>query len=192
MDGVNSLIYVTGNPLKFKVAVRFFEGSRISLESRDLSTPEIQSSRVEEIAEWSAAWACRSLNRPVVVMDAGYYIEALNGFPGPFIKFVNEWFSAEDYLNLMQGKTNRRVVIRDCLAYCRPKEKPAIFSQLHQGQLAARPGRRTGTSIDQIFIPEGFSSPVSEIPPEEMLAYWSDAAIWQQLKMYIEGLVQGS
>ncbi|MGB8980895.1 MAG: non-canonical purine NTP pyrophosphatase, partial [Anaerolineales bacterium] len=190
-DGVNSLVYVTGNELKFNVAKRSFEGSDILLENKDLSTPEIQSSRVEEIAEWSATWACRRLSRPVVVMDVGYYIEDLNGFPGPFIKFVNEWFSAEDYLNLMQGKTNRRVVIRDCLAYCRPKEKPAIFCQVHQGELAMKPGRRIGTSIDQIFIPQGYSSPISEIPPEEMLAYWSNAAIWQQLKMYIESLLQG-
>lgn len=30
-----------------------------------------------------------TLNQSVVVMDVGYYIEAINGFPGPFIKYLN-------------------------------------------------------------------------------------------------------
>jgi XTP/dITP diphosphohydrolase len=183
-----SLIYVTGNELKFKVAQQALLGSGISLERKSLNTPEIQSSRVEEIAEWSAIWASRQLNQPVVVMDAGYYIEALNGFPGPFIKYVNEWFSAEDYLNLMQGKVNRRVVVRDCLAYCRPNGKPTLFCQAHHGELATEPGRQTGTSIDQVFIPAGFSHPISEIPPDELLAYWSNTTVWQELGLHLERL----
>ncbi len=186
MGRVNSLAYVTGNELKFKVALRSLQGSGILLERKSLDVPEIQSSRVEEIAEWSAVWASQQLDQPVVVMDAGYYIEALNGFPGPFVKFVNEWFSDEDYLNLLHGKSNRRIAIRDCLAYCRPGEKPVRFCQLHRGDAATKPGRRNGTSIDQIFIPEGYACPVSEIPLEEMLAYWSRATIWQELKRYLE------
>lgn len=182
---VNSLVYVTRNELKFKVAVQSLQNSGISLERKSLNTPEIQSNRVEEIAEWSAVWASQHLNQPVVVMDSGYYIEALNGFPGPFIKFVNEWLSADDYLNLLQGKSNRRVIIRDCLAYCHPDEKPILFCQLHQGKLATDAGRQNGTSIDQIFIPEGYSKPISEIPPDEILAYWSNAAIWRELENYL-------
>ncbi len=188
MDRINSLVYVTSNELKFKVAMQSLQDSGISLERKSLNVPEIQSTSVEEIAEWSAIWASQHLNQPVVVMDAGYYIEALNGFPGPFIKFVNGWFSADDYLNLLQGKSNRRVIIRDCLAYCRPNEKPTIFCQLHQGELATKPGRQNGTSIDQIFIPEGYLNPISEIHPDEMLTYWSNATIWQKLKLHLENL----
>lgn len=151
-----------------------------------MAVPEIQSTRVEEIAEWSAVWASQQLNRPVVVTDAGYYIEALNGFPGPFIKFVNQWFSASDYLSLLQGKRNRRVVIQDCLAYCSPGTRPVLFSHLYQGELATQAGRLGSTPIDQVFIPEGFSNPISEIPPEQMLAYWSRAAVWSELETYLK------
>ena len=186
MDHAKTLIYVTSNELKFKVARQSLQDSGISLERKSLQTPEIQSSRVEEIAEWSAIWASQHLNQPVVVTDVGYYIEALNGFPGPFIKYVNEWFTAEDYLNLLQGKSNRKATIRDCLAYCRPNEKPVIFNQVYQGEIATKPGRKEGTPINQILIPEGFSKPISEIPSDQMVAYWSTAAIWQELKLHIE------
>jgi XTP/dITP diphosphohydrolase len=129
MDHAKTLIYVTSNELKFKVARKSLQNSGISLERSSLPTPEIQSSRVEEIAEWSAIWACQHLNQPVVVTDVGYYIEALNGFPGPFIKYVNNWFTAEDYLNLLQGKSNRKAIIQDCLAYCSPNEKPVFLTR---------------------------------------------------------------
>jgi XTP/dITP diphosphohydrolase len=191
MDKANILVYVTSNEVKFKVAQQALQNSRITLERKSLNTPEIQSRHVEEIAEWSAIWSSQQLNQPVVVMDAGYYIEVLNGFPGPFIKFVNEWLSADDYLNLLKGKTNRRVIIRDCLAYCRPNEKPTVFCQLHHGEVATKAGKQNGTSIDQIFIPEGYSKPISEIPSDEILTYWSNATIWQDLKLHIECLGNG-
>jgi XTP/dITP diphosphohydrolase len=186
MDNKSSLIYVTGNALKFRVAEQALQGSGIVLEQASLRTPEIQSEQVDEIARWSAVWASRKLGKPVVVMDAGFYIEALNGFPGPFIKFVNKWFSADDYLNLMMGKSDRSVSIHDCLAYCRPTLEPVSFCQLHRGHLATQPGRSPGSSIDQLFIPEGFDLPISEIPPHEMLAYWSSATIWQELEAHLE------
>lgn len=192
MDKIHTVVYVTSNELKFKVALQALNGSCIALERKSIDTPEIQSNSVEEIAEFSASWASHQLNQPVVVLDAGYYIEALNGFPGPFIKFVNEWFSADDFLNLMQGKLNRKVIIRDCLAYCFPNEKPNVFCQVHHGEIEVKAGRPKGTSIDQIFIPAGYSKPVSEIPADEMIVYWSNATIWQALKQHIEVLENGS
>lgn len=182
---MNHIIYVTGNDLKFKVAVQALENSGISLERVSLDVPEIQNTSVEEIAKWSAIWACQNLNQPVVVMDVGYYIEALNGFPGPFIKYVNEWFTAEDFLNLMAGKSDRHIVIRDCLAYCSPDKKPTVFSQLHQGEIATIPGSQNGSPIDRIFIPDGYKVPISALPSEEVIAYWSTAAIWLEFKAHI-------
>jgi len=109
----------------------------------------------------------------------------LNGFPGPFIKFVNQWFSAEDYVNLMQGKTNRTIIIQDCLAYCTPGEEPVIFTGEYRGQLASEPSKSFGTSIEKLFIPEGFNAPISDIPEEEMVSYWGNGEIMTKFKEYI-------
>ena len=182
---MDSLFFVTGNELKFKVALQALQGSGISLEQKSLPVPEIQSRRLEEIAEWSADWACRQLGRAVVVTDSGYFIEALNGFPGPFTKYVNEWFSAGDYLSLMQARSDRRAYAQDCLAYCEPGTKPLIFNKFYHGLLAIQPGRQNGTPMDQLFIPEGYSLPISEIPADEMVAYWSRATTWHELARYL-------
>lgn len=57
MDRTNSLVCVTSNEQKFKVAMQPLQNSSISLERKSLNTPETQSNRVEEIVEWSAIWA---------------------------------------------------------------------------------------------------------------------------------------
>src|SRR3989344_556765 len=111
------IIFVTGNKYKFRVAQKSLMGSGFKLVQKKLETPEIQSDLVEEVSAFSAKWAANILKKPVVVSDGGCYIEALNGFPGPFIKYINKWLSAGDLLNLMKGKKNRRVFWRDCLAY---------------------------------------------------------------------------
>lgn len=181
----NTLIYVTGNNVKYDVALKAFTNTGIVLLQKKLATPEIQSKSVQEVAMYSVSWASKELNQPVIVTDAGFYIEALNGFPGPFIKFVNEWFSADDFINLMKGKTNRTIIIQDCLAYCYPGEEPVVFTGSYQGELAKQPSEKSGTPIEKLFIPEGFDVPISDIPIEKMISYWSNGEIVSTFKEYI-------
>lgn len=185
MIRISSLVYATGNQIKFEVAAQVMAETGIVLTQDTLDVPEIQSYHVEEVAEYSAIWASQKLSQPVAVTDAGYYVEALKGFPGPFIKYVNEWFSAEDFLKLMYGKANRSVILRECLAFCQPKEEPVLFCRIHRGKLALKRGQRNGTTMDQIFIPAGCSVPVSDMPADEMIAYWRKASIWKELVQYL-------
>ncbi|WP_160676514.1 non-canonical purine NTP pyrophosphatase [Clostridium sp. C8-1-8] len=181
----NSLIYVTGNSVKFEVALNAFINTGINIIQMKLDTPEIQSKSVQEVAMYSARWASRQINKSVIVTDAGFYIEALKGFPGPFIKYVNEWFSADDFINLVKDKDNRSIIIQDCLAYCHPDSEPIVFTGTYNGTLATQPSLNEGTSIEKVFIPEGFYVPISDIPPEEMISYWSNGEIMSKFKNYI-------
>ena len=181
----NTLIYVTGNRVKFEVALNTFMDTEINLLQMKLDTPEIQSKSVEEVAIYSARWASKKLNKPVIVTDAGFYIEALKGFPGPFIKYANEWFSADDFIHLVKGKNNRSIIIQDCLAYCHPDSEPLVFTGTYSGRLATQASHSQGTSIEKIFIPEGFNLPIAEIPHEKMISYWSNGEIMSKFKNYI-------
>lgn len=42
-----------------------------------------------------------------------------------------------------------------------------------------------GTSIEKVFIPEGFDVPISDIPAEKMISYWSNGEIMSKFKEYI-------
>ncbi|QAA33593.1 non-canonical purine NTP pyrophosphatase [Clostridium manihotivorum] len=181
----NTLIYVTGNSVKFEVALNAFNNTGVNIIQMKLDTPEIQSKSVQEVAMYSARWASKQTSKSVIVTDAGFYIEALNGFPGPFIKYVNEWFSADDFINLVKGKSDRSIFIQDCLAYCHPDSEPITFTGTYRGRLATQPSLNQGTSIEKVFIPEGFDVPISDIPPEEMISYWSNGEIMSKFKDYI-------
>jgi XTP/dITP diphosphohydrolase len=186
------IVFVTGNEYKFQVAKEALASLDIELIQQDLETPEIQSTEVEEIASFSAKWASDRLKKPVVLTDAGYYIEALNGFPGPFIKFTNKWFTAEDYLNLMRGKQNRTVITRDCLAYCEPgKESHTIMGEA-KARIAEKAGAKGTTPINEIFIPEGFDRVESEISREEMVKFWNEKMqTWPKFAEYLKSSNKG-
>jgi XTP/dITP diphosphohydrolase len=184
---VKNIIFVTGNQYKFKVAKKAAEKFGIHLIRKELETPEIQSTDLEKIAAFSAQWASDKLQKPVVLTDAGYYIEALKGFPGPFIKYANNWLTASDFLKLMKGKKNRAIITKDCLAYCEPGKKPETFLTSAKGKIAEKAGVKGTTSINEIFIPDGFDRVESEIPREEMVKFWNkNKDSWQKLANFLK------
>ena len=68
------------------------------------------------------------LNKPVIVNDSGFFITALNGFPGVYTKDINKKFTAQNLLDLMRIYEDRSVRISNVTAYCDPDSEPVIFS----------------------------------------------------------------
>ena len=187
---MKTIIVVTGNPYKFQIAQKVLESKELRVIQEKLETPEIQSVDVVEIASFSAKWAAGKLEKPVALTDAGYYIEALNGFPGPFIKYINIWLTSQDLLKLMQGKKNRKVVVKVCLAYCEPGKEPITFLSEIAGTIsekAVKKNKKGSTPINEIFIPEGYNKVQTEIPREEMVKFWAKGEkYWEKLADYLK------
>jgi non-canonical purine NTP pyrophosphatase (RdgB/HAM1 family) len=179
---MKQITYVTGNSYKFNVAKEFFKDTNIELIQHDIETPEIQSTDVREIASFSAKWAAKELNRPVIVTDGGFYILALKGFPGPFIKYINKWLSDDDILRLMDGVEDRSIEVRECIAYCEPEKEPVTFHSILKGSIAKIKGKPGKTSINSLFIPDGFDRTESEISENEMIEFWKGFDYWEKLK----------
>ena len=186
------IVFVTSNSYKLQIAKRALNGSGLKLVQKKLKVPEIQDESVEKVAAFSARWASNVLKRSVVVSDGGCYIEALKGFPGPFIKYVSRWFSAEDLLQIMRGKKNRHMVWKDCLAYCEPGKNPTTLVSYFNGKLAEKAGknvyRKNYGWMDTLFIPQEFTKPLSELPTKEYIRFWSNNKnydSWQVLSRYL-------
>src|SRR5688572_23435775 len=101
------IIYLTGNANKFNAAKNALKDSNIQLIQKVLEIEEIQSESVEEISIYKAKIASSKLNSPLIVTDGGVYIKSLNGFPGPFIKYINKWLIGEDLIKLLENKEDR-------------------------------------------------------------------------------------
>ena len=183
--------FVTTNAGKFKVAETFLReaglGEDFVLKQFNISTPEIQpdSGTVEEVAATSAQWAAKQLNEPVVVADAGLSIKALDGFPGPYMKYVNETLRVENILDMLKNAADRSADFTDSLAYHDPKTGiTKTFLSITPGSIAAEPSVSEGSTIDRLFVPSGWRVPLVDIPADERAHVWNTDR-WKQLVNFL-------
>jgi non-canonical purine NTP pyrophosphatase (RdgB/HAM1 family) len=99
--------YVTGNQIKINFAKKQLDKYNIEIEQVRLEIDEIQSEDKFAVTTDKAQKAFEILKSPLFVTDTFWEIPALNGFPGAYMKYVNKWFSSEDFLALMKNKENR-------------------------------------------------------------------------------------
>lgn len=189
MNNLREIIFVTNNSYKFQIAKKQLKNSSFKLVQKKLNTPEIQDKSVKKVAEFSARWASNVLNKPVVVSDGGCYIKVLNGFPGPFIKYVNKWLSPKDLIAIMKNEKNRSLEWRSCLTYCEPKGDPISFISIFKGKVSNDIGKNIYREkygwIDSLFVPDGYTKPLSELLDEDYLNFWKDNS-WKRLLSYLK------
>lgn len=114
---MQKLVYVTGNKGKFLSAQLALEKFNIELEQVELDIPEPQSDSIEDVAIAKAKLAYEKLQKPLFVNDSGWFVTALNGFPGPYMKYINHWFTAQDFLNLMSGHANKELILKQVVVF---------------------------------------------------------------------------
>jgi non-canonical purine NTP pyrophosphatase (RdgB/HAM1 family) len=120
-------------------------------------------------------------------MDVGFYIEALNGFPGPFVKYVNEWLSQEDVIRLMQGKASRKAYFKDALAIAYPDGSTKVFTSKTAGTIAESVDlANTKWTMNSLFIPDGYSKTLGSMSDDEQTRFWDDGRTWSQLTDFLE------
>lgn len=137
----------------------------------DLELPEPRSYDLQEIASHKARAAYQRIQKPVITLDAGFYIHSLNGFPRSFVNFVLETIKLEGILKLVEKKP-RACEFKSCLAYYDDGlEDPIIFESVTRGILSSSPrgiAREYQWSILYfIFIPEGENKTLAEMSPQE-------------------------
>ena len=111
------LYYATGNSEKFANAKCFFEKHNIVIKQLNVEVDEIQNDNLKKIALNKASAVYEQVKKPLFVNDAGWLIPALNGFPGPYMKDINQWFRPQDFLLLLSDKKDRKVILRDTIVY---------------------------------------------------------------------------
>lgn len=184
---MSKLIYfVTGNFGKVKIAQAALAPFGFEVVQLKLDTPEIQSTETEEVAKYSVKYAAEATNKAVIKGDFGMYIEALNGFPGPFPKFINKWFTVEQFVALYKNENNKRAYFIDALGFCEPQKEPICFVSKTYGRLITQPQGDNGNMIDSLFIPDGFDRTIAALSEEETIKLWSNDR-YTQLANYLKG-----
>ena len=110
------LRYVTTNPGKVREAERYLRDG--SVERLDFDYPEIQAAELGPIAAQGAREAYRHAGEPVLVDDAGLFVEGLDGFPGPYSSYVEETLGIERVHDIAADLDDRRAAFRCVIGYC--------------------------------------------------------------------------
>lgn len=154
---MHKIVFVTGNKGKFaevRDILRAFEIEAI--QDKD-GYPELQEDELEPIAAYGAEYVANKLNMPVMVDDSGIFIKALNGFPGPYSRFVEDKLGNPRVLKMMKGEEDRTAYFKTVIGYCEPGQKPLVFPGIVEGKIAFEERGREGFGYDPIFEYEGLT-----------------------------------
>ena len=114
---MKSIFFATSNKEKIQIAQSVCAEAGITIQTVALDIDEIQGEDPEIIVRDKAKRAYEQLGMPVVVSDDTWDIPSLKGFPGAYMKSINYWFTPEDFLRLMKGVENRKIILHQFLAY---------------------------------------------------------------------------
>lgn len=158
---MKKVLFASSNPHKVKEAIEVGKDYGIEFVQLKESYPEIRDEDVARVAEDGARHIHEVVNKPVVVDDTGLYIDALNGFPGPFSAYTFKKIGCEGILRLMNGIDNRSAVFVSAVGYCDGKELLTFRGECRGTITDAMRGPPV-FGYDPIFLPEGQNKSFAE------------------------------
>ena len=133
------IYFITSNHQKFTSLQKLLQPLGIDLQQLDYDFDEGRGLDIQTIAKSKLAQAKKAfLNKRLIVDDRGFFIPALKGFPGPFVKLLLDSFSYPGIIKLMQGETDRRALFSFAVGYF-DGEKDHIFVADEEGFIIDEP-----------------------------------------------------
>jgi XTP/dITP diphosphohydrolase len=164
---MKQLYFITSNQGKVREATEKLRLLGFSVVQKDIGYPEIQADSLEEIAQQGIEHVRAKFHQAFMLEDAGLFIDALQGFPGVYSKYVFFTIGLPGILRLLQDMENRKAVFRSVYAYSEPGKKSVIVIGECQGIISKDQRGKNGFGYDPIFIPNGVQKTFAEMTIEE-------------------------
>jgi len=162
------IFFATGNISKFNEARKVLAEHSVAVAMLRIEASEIQDDDIENIANVASLDAARRSLLPVIVEDAGLFIDALNGFPGPYSKYAYQTIGKEGVVRLLENCEDRRARFRSVVAFCSPRTVPRCFHGVVEGRITEKIRGSSGFGFDPIFEPtEKLGKTFGEMAVEE-------------------------
>ena len=161
---MNSPTFITGNQHK---ADYFSRQMGMDIPHQKVELEELQSLDLHEIVAHKLKQAYQIVGSPVIVEDVSLGYNALNGLPGPFIRWFTEVAGPEACCWLLDGYDDRSAVISCTFGYY-DGQKMEFFDSAMHGTISKRPAGENGFGFDSFFVMEGRSETRAEMPQEEI------------------------
>lgn len=161
--------FVTSSAGKVASLSHRLDAKRYTVIQETMSVPEIQADTALEVATYKARFAYEKLGKPLIVQDSAFHINALSGFPGPYIKYINETIGVEGLLALMQHIEDRSVYFEQALVYidlngdAHPFTSTAEVGTLAQEAYRGESHEHFWSDLWRIYIPQSSTKTLAEL-----------------------------
>ncbi|MDR2203333.1 MAG: XTP/dITP diphosphatase [Nitrososphaerota archaeon] len=165
-----SVLFITGNFHKFSEVHSILSPMGIAVSMLHLKGKETQNDNISEIARDCATTAFNQCRMPLIVEDAGLFIDAFEGFPGPYSAYVYKTIQNKGILKLMENLQNRKATFCSAIVYYSQETGPLLFEGKTEGIITNtehKCNNNTGFGFDPIFQPMYDEKTFAEMTMEE-------------------------
>ncbi len=180
--------FATSNRGKFLSARDIFDEYGLEIGWLNISIPEPRGT-LEEIALKKLEWVRQRHDGKVFVVDSGFYIDAWNGFPGPYTNFALRTIGIDGILKIVEGM-EKSCSFRNVLAYWDGTREWVFRSEI-PGRIGSPDGtksKRFWSDLFFIFIPDGKDKTLASMSEEEYREFVKESeetGIFRQLAEHL-------
>lgn len=163
----------------------------VSLERADYPAAENQSLSLKDMALGRARGAYKRYRKPILVEENGFYIDELQGFPGPFVHYVMSTLGLNGILSALQNHENRSARFVSVVVFVDQagEEHVIIDDQSSKGKISQIPAEKNEqlpSDLWRIFMPDGYDKPVATMTPSELSEYMAKRGELSAMNQMIE------
>lgn len=156
-----TITFVTSNKRKIHQATTVLKEFGYHVEPLSIDIDEVQSHDPLHITLKKAQCAYEVVKKPLVVCDHSWSVPSLNGFPGGYMKEVNSWLTADDWIALMKNKTDRAIVLTETIVYT-DGDNEQVFSVEFPAQITEEPRGIGYVPGERVVVYDGSSKTIAE------------------------------
>lgn len=161
------ILFATSNIYKINEATRIFEPIGINISAIDLNLIEPQSTDPHTISKFKAKNAYNEVKKPIIVDDAGLFVERLNGFPGTLTAPIAKMIGNEQLAKLLKDGDKAR--FQTVITYIDNDSEITVEGTI-EGKISLRRVDRIGLLSD-IFIPLGYHDSLTALSEKGVLSH---------------------
>lgn len=179
-----SITFVTGNLGKCE-ELNYILGNDLPVEivNRNVDLIEYQG-EIVEICKIKCLQAFELVKNPVLVEDTSLCFNALQGLPGPYVKWFFEKIGPEGLFKLLQNYEDKTAEAVSTFAFVSGDSEPVIFQGRVSGVVVAPRGKQ-GFGFDPCFQPSVSNKTYGEMSREEKSKISHRFKALTQIKKYL-------
>ena len=129
MKQAQDIYFITSNKKKYESLKKQLGAIGVTLKQQIYDFDEGRELSIEAVAKYKLAQAKKAFpDKKIIVDDRGFFIPALNGFPGPFVKLLLDSFSYKGLIKLMANEKDRRAIFSYAVAYYDGKKDKVLVA----------------------------------------------------------------